>query len=186
MKPTQLEQFRGELRKLRNGIADAFRDHSKDTTGKPWGSAAPERHHVVPTRVTIVDVMEVGLATVLPESPIGPALTLMIENKISSVPVVDANGRIVGALNEKDLMKVFYQPDATSVATVMTRDPVTVSIDAPLIEVVDQLMSFDFRRVLIHENARLVGVITRSHLMPALLESLEMHTITRDGAGEPH
>ena len=86
---------------------------------------------------------------------------------------IDLIGQIVGALNEGDLMKVFYDPDSACVSAVMTCNPVTVSVNAPLSDVVDQLMSSDFRRVLIHDNHRLVGVITRSHLMPALLEALE-------------
>jgi CBS domain-containing protein len=170
----------------RESFADAFRDHTENEGSRRWGAQPLERRHVVPSRLRILDVMEGDLAVVSPESPLPHALTLMIENRISSVPVVDANGRIVGALNEKDLMPVFYQPDANCVAAVMTRNPVAVSIDAPLVDVVDRLMSSDFRRVLIHENHRLLGVITRSHLMPALLEALEERAITRESAPEPH
>jgi CBS domain-containing protein len=181
-----MEQFRGELRRIREGIADAFRDPVEAEGAVKGGPQRAEPRHVVPSHVKILDVMEGNLATVLPESTLGHALALMIENRISSVPVVDSDHRIVGALNEKDLMKVFYLPDATCVEAVMTRDPVSVSIDASLVDVVDQLMSFDFRRVLIHRNGRLIGVITRSHLMPALLEALEVREITRVRAREPH
>ncbi len=38
---------------------------------------------------------------------------------------------------------------------------------------VDQLMSSDFRRVHIQEDGRLVGVIVRTHLMPAVLGAIE-------------
>jgi CBS domain-containing protein len=131
---------------------------------------------VVPSHLSIADVMEGNLATVLPESSIRSAVRLMIENRISSVPVVDADGAIVGALNEGDLMKVFYEPDTRCVSDVMTRDPIVVSVDANLVEVIDALMSSNFRRVLIRENDLLVGVITRSHVMPALLEALEKGT----------
>lgn len=144
------------------------------------------RRHAVPSQLRIVDVMEGELATVLPESPVAPAVALMIENRISSVPVTDADGRIVGALNEGDLMKVFYEPDTRCVADVMTRHPIVVSIDAPLVDVIDQLMSSDFRRVLIQENDRLVGVITRSHVMPALLSALEQRAAVLGSASEPH
>ena len=109
----------------------------------------------------------------LPESPVPPAVALMIEHRISSVPVVDADGRIVGALNERDLMRVFYQPGTQCVADVMTRDPLTIALDAPLVDVIDLLMASDFRRVHVHQDMRLVGVITRSHVMPALLLALQ-------------
>jgi CBS domain-containing protein len=140
---------------------------------------------VVPSGLTIFDVMEGNLETVLPESLLHPAITIVIENRISSMPVVNAEGRIVGALNEGDLMKVFYDPDTKRVADVMTRNPIVVSTDAPLVDVIDELMSSDFRRVLIHENERLVGVITRSHVMPALLDALERHATARSRGSEP-
>jgi len=186
MPGTSKSQVRSELRRIRASIAHVFRDHSQEEGSQRWLSPPVERRHAVPPHLTILDVMEGDLAAVSPETPVPAALALMIENRISSVPVVDEEGRIVGALNERDLMKVFYRPDADCVATVMTRNPVSVSIDAPLVDVVDRLMSSDFRRVLIHDDDRLVGVITRSHLMPALLDALEGIANTRAGLPEPH
>jgi len=171
---------RTELRRIRERISHAFGDSSgKDAPRVP-------QRHAVPARLTIAEVMEGNLAVVSPETPIRVALTLMIANRISSVPVVDADRRIVGALNERDLMKVFYEPGADRVERVMTRNPVTFAIDAPLVDVVDRLMASDFRRVLIHENERLVGVITRSHLMPALLDALEGIARSRDEEPRSH
>ena len=54
----------------------------------------------------------------------------------------------------------------------MTHDPTTVDIEAPLVDVVDCLMTHDFRRVLIHEKGKLVGLISRADIMPAILRSL--------------
>lgn len=131
------------------------------------------RKPLVPPQLTIREVMETQLSTVRPESRLGPAVRIMIEKQVSSLPVIDAEGRIVGALNQKDLLKVFYDVDATTVSAVMTKDPIVMSISAPLIDVIDQLMSSDFRRVLIHDGGRLVGVIVRTHLMPVLLLTIE-------------
>jgi CBS domain-containing protein len=186
MTAISMQQFRRELRRIRKDIGHAFGERMEENGGERGLSSPRGRGHVVPSHLTIVDVMEGGLAAVSAESSVGFALTLFIDNRISSVPVIEGDGRIVGALNEKDLMRVFYLPEAHCVAAVMTRNPVTVSIDAPLVDVVDQLMSSDFRRVLIHDNHRLVGVITRSHLMPALMEALEASTIARGSAQAPH
>ena len=74
-----------------------------------------------------------------------------------------------------------------TVASVMTTDPIVMSIGAPLVDVVDQLMSSDFRRVLIHEGGRLVGVIVRTHLMPAVLQAIEEVAARRAASpGAPH
>lgn len=164
---TRMESFRTRFRRIRQNVGGATQESGGDEPGR--------NAHVVSAGLTILDVMEGDLVTVPPESPMRPAIALMIEHRISSVPVVDESGRIVGALNEGDLMKVFYDPDTQCVADVMTRSPIVLPIDAPLVDVIDELMSSDFRRVLIHENERLVGVITRSHVMPALLDALERH-----------
>jgi CBS domain-containing protein len=184
MSAARLDHFRNEFRKIRESIAGARYEAPRKKQHKL--GPPHERRHVVPSQLAILDVMEGDLATVFPESPLRPALALMIEKRISSVPVVDSDGRIVGALNEGDLMRVFFEPDTRCVADVMTRDPLTSSIDAPLVDVIDQLMSSDFRRVLIHEDCRLVGVITRSHVIPALLSALDEQAAMRDGASEPH
>ena len=168
------DPVRTGFRRIRKSISGAFREPQGEGSERPRRGSG---RHAVPSGLTILDVMEGNLTTVSPEQPLRPAVRLMIEQRISSVPVIDADGRIVGALNEKDLMKVFFEIDARCVGTVMTRDPVSFSIEDPLVDVVDRLMSSDFRRVLIHEKGRLVGVITRSHLMPALLEALEKRAI---------
>lgn len=100
------------------------------------------------------------------------AVELLITNSISGLPVVDGEDRLVGVLSEKDLLKVFYEPDAHSVESVMTEDPISLSVDAPLVDVVDCLMANDFRRVFIHEHGKLVGLISRADLMPAILKAL--------------
>jgi CBS domain-containing protein len=165
MSVIRADTFKNEIRRIRHGVSRLFRD---DT---PAGEDT--RKALLRPRLTIRDVMQSQLVTVRPESLLGPAVTVMIEQQVSSLPVVDAEGRIVGALNQKDLLKVFYELDATTVASVMTTDPIVVSIRAPLIDVVDQLMSTNFRRVLIHDGGRLVGVVVRTHLMPAVLLTIE-------------
>jgi CBS domain-containing protein len=120
---------------------------------------------------TIREVMKTDLITIQPDAPVADALRLLIDHGISGLPVVDADGAIVGVLSEKDLLKVFYEKDLT-VGGLMTRDPETISVDADLVEVFDSLMAANFRRVLIHDGGKLVGLISRADLMPALLESL--------------
>ena len=50
------------------------------------------------------------------------------------------------------MLKAFYETNCSTVDSVMTNDPTTFPIDAPLIDVVDCLMTHDFLRVLIHDD----------------------------------
>jgi len=121
---------------------------------------------------TIREIMEPHPITLRPESPIREALHILIEREISGMPVVDTDHEIVGILSEKDLLKVFYEPESRTVDSIMTKDPMKIGVDAPLSEVIDCLMENDFRRVLIHENGKLVGLVSRADLMPAILDIL--------------
>lgn len=113
--------------------------------------------------------------TVGPGSSVREAIELLIEHNISGLPVVEADGTIVGVLSEKDLLKVFYEP-AEHVRAIMTADPITIHVEAPLEDVLDCLMTHDFRRVLIHDGGKLVGLISRADLMPAVLDALRERT----------
>jgi len=172
------ESFKREIRRIRESIHHAFYDRRHvQGTQTAWRRVA-EAGKFKP-RLRICDTMQKRPITIRPESPLNRAVVLMIEHEISGLPVVDAEGRIVGALNESDLLKILYEPNATNVASVMTRDPAVVSVRAPLVDLVDQLMASDFRRVLVHEDGKLVGIVTRSHLMPAILERLEEEALAR-------
>lgn len=173
MRIARVERFMVGLRKRGRLGGDASPDDEQDRGKEARAAMSIEGRRGVASDLSIADLMERDLATVSPEDSVLSAVALMIENRVSSVPVVDVDGRIVGALNEGDLMQVFYQPRTKCVGDVMTRKPIVVSIDAPLVDVIDHLMSSNFRRVLIRDGDRLVGVITRSHVMPALLTTLE-------------
>jgi CBS domain-containing protein len=125
---------------------------------------------------TIREIMTPQPITVGPDSRVKRALELLIEHEISGLPVVDRDGRIVGILSEKDLLKLFSEPRAGTVGSVMTRVAMTFDVDAPLVDVIDCLMTYDFRRVLIHEQGKLVGVVSRADLMPAILSALADRT----------
>jgi CBS domain-containing protein len=121
---------------------------------------------------SIREIMQRQLITVRAGDSVHHALELLIANEISGLPVTDGDDRIVGVISERDLLKVFYEPAANTVSAVMTKDPVAISVEAPLVEVFDCLMANDFRRVLIHDQQRLVGLISRADLMPTILDSL--------------
>jgi CBS domain-containing protein len=121
---------------------------------------------------TIRAVMKKDVISVRPETPVRDAVRLLIENRISGLPVIDAAGVAVGVVTEKDLLALFSE-DVSVVSALMTPSPQCFDVDAPLVDVVDCLMAKRYRRVLIVERGKLVGLISRADLMPAILEALE-------------
>jgi CBS-domain-containing membrane protein len=179
MRGIRTDTVKNEIRRLRRGVSQLLHDDARAQTGP--------RRPILPPDLTIRDVMQTGLSTVRPDSPLGPAVTQMIEQDVSSLPVTDAEGRILGALNQKDVLRIFYDPDATNVGAVMTTDPIVIAVSAPLIDVIDELMSSEFRRVLVQEGGVLAGVIVRSDLMHAVLLTIEALAMQREQAAEtPH
>jgi len=122
--------------------------------------------------VDIRTIMTAAPIAVRAESPLHVAIELLIEHEISGLPVVDAENRIVGVVSEKDILALFGGRDSQIVGDLMTADPITFSVDAPLVEVVDCLMTYDFRRVLIHQAGKLAGVVSRADVMPVILDLL--------------
>ncbi len=120
---------------------------------------------------TIQSIMTKKVITVTPQTTLRDAVSLLIEHKITGLPVVDANNKVQGILSEKDFLKAFYQETKT-VESLMTPKPVMVHVDDDLVKAFDILMANSFRRILVHDGGKLVGLISRSDLMPIVLEVL--------------
>jgi CBS domain-containing protein len=52
---------------------------------------------------TVADVMTANPAVVQPDTPLKEAIKVLVENKISGLPVVNKEGKLVGVLSEADL-----------------------------------------------------------------------------------
>ena len=56
------------------------------------------------------DVMKTDVVTVLPETPVKEVARLMVDNKISALPVVSKFNEIVGVISENDLISKIVKP----------------------------------------------------------------------------
>jgi CBS domain-containing protein len=139
------------------------------------------------------DVMVRDVVTVHPEATVRAVAQLLVERRISGVPVVDAEGRLVGIITEGDLIRraelgteprrsrwleYFIGPDvaaeefvrahALRAADVMTKRPESVSEDADLGEVAMLMERRHVKRLPVVRDGRLVGIVSRSNLVQAL------------------
>jgi CBS domain-containing protein len=155
------------------------------------------------------EVMTRDVLTVRPETLIADAIQLMLDRRVSGVPVVDEAGGIVGILSEGDLLRrvelgtehrrpawlTFLRgPDREAVdyvrthtlrvEDVMTRRPDCVDEDAALDEVVAHMTHRHVRRLpVVSAQGKLVGIVSRADLVRALGASLRHRaTVNRDDA----
>ncbi len=121
---------------------------------------------------TAREVMVTQLVTVTEQTPITEAIALLLQHRISGLPVVDDDCRLVGIVTEKDLLRVCHEEPGSfwEVGDLMSRDVRSFQLDAPLGDLCDCLMANHFRRVPILDGEKLVGLISRADLLPTIIE----------------
>lgn len=147
------------------------------------------------------DIMTRDVLSVSIDDKVENVARLLVDNKISGVPVVDNKQQVVGMVTEKDLMikardlKIpFYvtlfdsiiflenplkfneelrRYTAVKVRDIMTTKVVAVEEDTALSEIVDLLAKRKINRVPVVRNRKLVGIITRNDVLKALVNQNE-------------
>jgi len=97
-----------------------------------------------------------------PETTLAEAARLLAEGGISGLPVVDAEGQVVGIVTESDLLDALLGPASveTPVRTMMTAPVVTVDEFTPADSVVRLLQGNNFHHLPVTRQGAVVGLIT--------------------------
>ena len=119
------------------------------------------------------DIMTKVVITARPEMLIYDAIRTLANRNITGLPVVDADLALVGVLSEKDVLKTLYAAEGSPEQTVkdfMSTDVVSFDANASLIDLCDCLTEGNFRRVPITEDGKLLGIVSRSDIIRAILK----------------
>lgn len=116
------------------------------------------------------EIMSTNLKTVHPNTSIQEAIEILINQRVSGLPVIDDQNRLVGMITEFALLAVAYDRSVSkqTVSQHMTRDVITVNVDDPASRVADLCIVHRVRRVPVMREGRLVGVIARRDVLRAL------------------
>jgi len=140
------------------------------------------------------DVMTEDVVSVREDASVESIARLLLERRISAVPVTDAGGRPVGIVSEGDLMRrpeagterrvswwlellqgsdeqaaQYLKSHGLVARDVMTRDPLTVSENTPLEKVASLLEQERIKRVPVVRAGKMVGILSRADLLRALV-----------------
>jgi CBS domain-containing protein len=140
------------------------------------------------------DVMTPRVISIETDAPIMRAVRLMLQNRISGLPVVGPQGELVGMVTERDFLRrgeigtqrrrnrwlefligpgrladEYVHARGRKVEDVMTREPITVTEDTPLDEVVRLMERHRIKRLPVVRENELVGIVTRANIMHALV-----------------
>ncbi len=139
------------------------------------------------------DVMTRHVISVGRHEPVLRAARLMLQNRISGLPVIDAAGNLVGIVTEGDFLRrgeigtqrrrpkwleflvgpgrlaaEYVQASGRKVDEVMTGDPCTVTEDDSLETVVELMERRRIKRLPVLRDGKMVGIVSRANLMHAL------------------
>jgi CBS domain-containing protein len=143
------------------------------------------------------EIMTRAVITVTPATSIAEAARLMLQHRISGLPVIDPKGEVVGIVTEGDLLRraetgaaprhprwleflmgpgrladEYTRAHARRVGEVMTRDIVSVPSDTEIADLVQLMNKRRIKRVPVIDNGELVGIVSRANLVRALAKAL--------------
>lgn len=117
------------------------------------------------------EIMSTELITVREDETLEGALKALINNRVTGLPVVNREGKMVGILSEYDLLSQISKqpklgPEIFKAPIEFSHTPFSISQTTPMEEIVRHFIDEKFRRVpVIDGQGRLVGIITRRDLM---------------------
>ena len=139
------------------------------------------------------DVMVSPVITVKPDCSVRDLARLLVERRISAVPVVNDRGQVAGIVGEGNLMhrsetdterrhpwwlRTFMAPSTLAaefakahgrrVSDIMVRNVITADPDTPLCDIAILLEKNAIKRLPIVKNGQLVGIVTRANLVQAV------------------
>lgn len=144
------------------------------------------------------DVMNRDVITAAPEMKISEVAKLLLEHKVSGLPVVDSQDRLVGMVSEGDLVyqdkklhipafleilggivyledprritKELQKMTAVTVSAIMTTKVYTVNENTPLDEIATIMVERKVNRVpVISGDGKVIGIVSRQDLVKTML-----------------
>ncbi|TIS55649.1 MAG: CBS domain-containing protein [Mesorhizobium sp.] len=142
-------------------------------------------------------IMTAPVIGIEPTASISDAAGLMLSKNIGGLPVIRSDGTLLGIVSEGDFLRraelgtrrkrsrwleflvsprraaeEYVQANGRRIEEVMTADVITVSPDASLSEIVELMTRNHVKRIPVVDGGKVVGIVTRSDLLRALLSVL--------------
>jgi CBS domain-containing protein len=138
-------------------------------------------------------IMTRKVISVAPETRVVEAATLMLQHRVSGLPVTDETGAVVGVISEGDFLRRselgtprkrgrlltfflgyggsaddYVRDHGRKVSEVMTAPPITIGENTPLADVVALMERNNIKRIPVVRDGKLVGIVSRSNLLQAV------------------
>jgi CBS domain-containing protein len=150
-------------------------------------------------KLKVRDIMQAEVVTVGPQTTVRDLASILAQHKISGMPVVDAQGKVLGMVSEADVIlqdaefhfpyyiqflesviylqsmakfeERFRKAFGTKVSEVMSTDVVEISPEASIYDAATLMADHKVNRLPVVEDDRLVGIVTRGDIVQAIADS---------------
>ena len=122
------------------------------------------------------DIMTTKVCTIRPEASAQEAAQLLTQKRISGLPVVNPDGRIIGIVTEADIISKVNR-EGLRVADIMSHEVITVDEETSVSEIASLLSRRQIKRVPVVHNGMLVGIVSRADIVHAVAQG---HLIIRE------
>ncbi|TFG50938.1 MAG: CBS domain-containing protein [Gemmatimonadales bacterium] len=126
----------------------------------------------------VSEVMRTDVRTVEADASVGETVTLLADEHISGVPVLDRHGKLVGVVSNSDILEALAEhndPEAresifesTPVQDIMSTGPQVIGPQATVKEAAQRMLYLEVHRLFVEEEGRLLGVVSTTDLVRAL------------------
>ena len=145
------------------------------------------------------DIMTVNVISATEDTPVHEVVGLLLKHRISALPVVDTDNRVIGIVSEGDLLRPegsqrdtaerpwwleavfagktveFEKSHGRTVGSVMTRDVLTVEPGTPATDIAGLLERHRIKRVPVVDGGKLAGIVSRANLLHGLAGAIVEH-----------
>jgi len=136
------------------------------------------------------DIMTTAVVCIRPDEPILQAARLLLSERISALPVVDENERLVGIVSEGDLVRRaeigterrrtlagnhaqlasdYLKAHSRTVSDIMSRLVVVAEEGTELPVIAGQMEKFNIKRLPVVRHGKVVGIVSRANLLQGLV-----------------
>ncbi len=125
-------------------------------------------------KINIADYMTKNITTLKKETDIFAAVKQLLDNKLTSAPVLDESGKFIGIFSEKDCIEAildasYNQGASGKVVDFMSTETNSVQAESSILDIAEKFKTCSERILPVFDDDQIVGLVSGADLLKALI-----------------